>query len=162
MKKGLLAAGAALVVAAVYAAGGFDVYGYNYDAGLFVGNADGVDRNLDGMLYGDTTYANDRLVMKWSKAWDDARFHGADWTRDAWVDNEWNGNVAGGTGYTEQVKIVWVGPALQNSPYWRPGADPIWGEFEILMDHGHGPERATHGTRTRYQAATATSLSSVR
>jgi hypothetical protein len=153
MKKFLLAAGAASVVAAVYAAGGFDVFGYNYDAGLFVGTADGVDRNLDGMLYGDTAYANDRLVMKWSKAWDEARFHGAPWTPDAWVDNEWNGNVPGGSGYTEHVKIVWVGPALQNSPFWRPGGDPIWGEFEILMDQGNGPEGHswyTHAVPTGY------------
>lgn len=31
------------------------------------------------MVWGDPTYANDHLVMKWSKAWDDARFHGEPW-----------------------------------------------------------------------------------
>jgi hypothetical protein len=57
--------------------GGFDEFGYNYQARVFVGKADGVDRVLDNAVWGDPTYANDWLVMKWSKAWDDARFHGA-------------------------------------------------------------------------------------
>jgi len=115
---------------------GFDQYGYNYQARIFVGLADGVDRNLDGNVWGDPAYANDRLVMKWSKAWDDARFHGAPWAPGAWVDNEWNGAVSGGSGEVWHYKIVWVGPSLQNSPYWRDGGYPIWGEFEVIMDQG--------------------------
>src|SRR5829696_9242524 len=71
--------------------GGFDEFGYNHQANIFVGTADGVDRVLDGMLYGDSIYANDHLVMKWSKAWADARYRGAPWTCGAWIDNEWNG-----------------------------------------------------------------------
>ncbi|MDO8691845.1 MAG: hypothetical protein Q7R39_17880 [Dehalococcoidia bacterium] len=98
---------------AVWAAGGFDQFGYNYQARVFVGPADGVDRTLDGAVSGDPTYANDHLVMKWSKAWDNARFHGAPWTPDAWVDNEWNGSVPGGSGESEHCKIVWVGPDLE-------------------------------------------------
>ena len=66
-----------LLVMPVFAQGGFDEFGYNYQAMIFVGKADGVDRVLDGKVWGDLTYANDLLVMKWSKAWDDARFHGA-------------------------------------------------------------------------------------
>ena len=115
---------------------GFDEYGYNYNARIFVGIADGVDRNLDGTFWGDPTYANDILVMKWSKAWDDARFHGGEWTPDAWVDNEWNGMVPGGSGEVWHYKIIWVGPELENSPYWRDGGYPIWGQFEVIMDHG--------------------------
>jgi len=54
---------------AVLAGGnGFDKFGYNYPARIFVGAADGVDRVLDGAFLGDPTYANDHLVMKWSKA----------------------------------------------------------------------------------------------
>jgi len=49
--------------------GGFDEYGYNYQAMIFVGSADGVDRDLDGAVWGDPVYANDILVMKWSKAY---------------------------------------------------------------------------------------------
>lgn len=115
---------------------GFDQFGYNYTARLFNGKLDGADRNFDGTYWGDTTYANDKLVMKWSKAWDDARFHGSPWTPDAWVDNEENGKVAGGSGEVWHYKISWVGPELQNSKYWRLGGYPIWGEFEVLMDQG--------------------------
>lgn len=115
---------------------GFDEYGYNYGARIFVGPADGVDRKLDGMVWGDPTYANDLLIMKWSKAWHDAKFNGKPWTCDAWVTNEWNGNVPGGSGEVWHYKIVWVGPELENSPCWREGGYPIWGQFEVIMDHG--------------------------
>jgi hypothetical protein len=119
---------------------GFDQYGYNYQARIFNGPADGVDRVLDGKVWGDPTYANDKLMMKWSKAWDDARFNGAPWTPDAWCTNEWNGMVPNGSGWTEHFKCIWVGPELQTSPYWREGGQPIWGEFEILMDQGQSPD----------------------
>ncbi len=65
--------------------------------------------------------------MKWSKAWDDARFHGGPWTPEAWVSNEWNGMGSDGSNTTEHVKIIWVGPELENSPYWREGGYAIWG-----------------------------------
>lgn len=74
--------------------------------------------------------------MKWSKAWDDARFHGAPWTPEAWTDNEWNGKVGGGSGEVWHYKIIWVGPKLQDSPYWREGGYPVWGQFEVIMSHG--------------------------
>jgi len=124
------------VVEGTNTGGGFDQYGYNYQARLFQGAADGVDRNLDGTVWGDPTYAKDHLVMKWSKGWDDARFHGAAWSPDAWEDNEWNGNVPGGSGFSEHYKIIWVGPALANSQLWRPGGYDVWGEFEVIMDQG--------------------------
>ena len=127
--------GAGGMVAAL-AKGGFDEFGYNYNARVFVGPADGVDRNLDGKVWGDPTYANDHLVMKWSKAWDDARFHGAAWTRDAWCTNHWNGNVPGGSGEVWHYKIIWVGPELEGSPYWVPGGYAIWGQFEVIFSHG--------------------------
>jgi len=135
--KLLLGVAAFLLVASpVLAKGGFDEFGYNYQARIFVGPADGVDRVLDGKLWGDPTYAKDHLVMKWSKAWDDARFSGAPWTSDAWEDNEWNGKVPGGSGEVWHYKIIWVGPELGNSPYWREGGYPIWGQFEVIMDQG--------------------------
>ena len=140
---------------AVAAGGGFDQFGYNYQARIFVGPADGVDRVLDGTVWGDPTYANDHLVMKWSKAWDDARFNNAPWTPDAWCDNEWNGNVSGGSGETEHCKIGWVGPELEDSPYWRPGGYAIWGEFEVIMDQGtnaSGHWSLAHAVPTGYGA----------
>ncbi len=152
---------ASLIATAAYGAkgfsagGGFDQYGYNYQSRIFVGTADGVDRNLDGTVWGDPTYANDHLVMKWSKAWDDARFNGGAWTCDAWVDNEWNGKVPNGSGFSEHVKIAWVGPYLSASPCWKQGGDVIWNEFEILMDQGNGPGGHvwyTHAIPTGYGA----------
>ncbi len=140
----VLALGTLLVLASLFiislkqntAKGGFDQFGYNYQAMLFNGELDGADRNLDGKYWGDPTYANDRLVMKWSKAWDDARFRGQPWTCDAWVDNEFNGKVTNGSGEIWHYKIVWVGPELKNSSCWREGGDPIWGEFEVLFSQG--------------------------
>ncbi|MGQ9595705.1 MAG: hypothetical protein ACUVXH_14430, partial [Anaerolineae bacterium] len=112
----LVTAAAVLAMLTPTASAGFDEFGYNYGARLFVGPADGVDRILDGKFWGDPTYANDRLVMKWSKAWDNARFHGAPWGPEAWITNEWNGRVPGGSGEGWHYKIIWVGPALENSP----------------------------------------------
>lgn len=124
------------IASATAAGGGFDEFGYNYTARVFVGKADGVDRKLDGTIWGDPSYANDHLVMKWSKAWDDARFHGAQWSPAAWEDNEWNGAVEGGSGEVWHYKIIWVGPSLQGSPYWREGGYAIWGQFEVIMSQG--------------------------
>ena len=115
---------------------GFDEFGYNYNARIFVGAADGVDKALDGTVWGDSFYANDHLVMKWSKAWDDARFHGAAWTPDAWEDNEWNGMGPDGSGEVWHYKIVWVGPELEAGPYWREGGYAVWGQFEVIFSHG--------------------------
>jgi hypothetical protein len=115
---------------------GFDQYGYNYSAKIFNGKADGVDRMLDGKVWGDTTYANDRLNMKWSDAWDQARFSHQPWNCSAWEDNEWNGKVPGGSGEVWHYKIVWVGPELQKSSCWRQGGDPIWGQFEVIFSQG--------------------------
>jgi len=117
--------------------GGFDQFGYNYKARIFVGKADGVDRVLDGKVWGDPTYANDLLVMKWNAEWDRGRKE--DWSNppyDAWCTNEWNGAVPGGSGKVWHFKIIWVGPELENSPYWREGGYPIWGQFEVIMDQG--------------------------
>ena len=117
-------------------AAGFDDFGYNYVAGIFSGPADGVDKKLDGNVWGDSFYAKDHLVMKWSKGWTDARFNGAPWGPDAWENNEWNGNVPGGSGEVWHYKIVWVGPQLENSPYWRQGGYPVWGQFEVILSQG--------------------------
>ena len=123
-------------IAAQPADKGFDEFGYNYQARVFVGPADGVDRVSDGAVWGDPFYNNDHLVMKWSKGWDDARFHGAPWTPEAWEDNEWNGMVPGGSGEVWHYKIIWVGQDLETSPYWRDGGYAIWGQFEVILSQG--------------------------
>ncbi len=145
-----------LTAGAVQAADkGFDEFGYNYQARIFSGKADGIDRVLDGKVWGDPTYANDHLVMKWSQAWDDAKFHGGTWGPDAWENNEWNGAVDGGSGEVWHYKIVWVGPELESSPYWHDGGYAIWGEFETIMDMGTADGEHTwyaHATPTGYGA----------
>jgi len=135
---------------------GFDEFGYNYSARIFVGPADGVDRKLDGCVWGDPTYANDHLKMKWSKAWDDALFHGGKWGPDAYEDNQWNGKVPGGSGETWHYKIIWVGSELEKSPYWREGGYAIWGQFEVIMSHGTVANEhiwETHAIPTGYGAS---------
>ncbi|MDD1660905.1 MAG: hypothetical protein LUQ49_00395 [Methanomicrobiales archaeon] len=131
---------------------GFDQFGYNYQARVFVGAADGVDRVLDGAVSGDSTYANDHLVMKWSKAWDDARFNGAPWTPEAWCDNEWNGQVPGGSGEGEHVKIQWIGACGADGTPLPDGGYCIWGQFEAIMDHYTGKDGVwfAHATPTGY------------
>lgn len=117
-------------------AAGFDEFGYNYKSRLFNGALDGADRNLDGTYWGDKTYANDKLAMKWSKDWDAARFGGESWTCDAWINNEFNGKGKDGSGEIWHYKISWVGPELQQSECWREGGYPIWGQFEVTMSQG--------------------------
>lgn len=121
---------------------GFNEFGYNDNARIFSGLADGVDRMLDGKVWGDATYANDRLVMKWNAAWDACNDNGYDnpaFCLGAWTTNEWNGNVQGGSGYTEHVKIIWVGSAGEQSPYFVPGGSMIWNNYEVIMDQGTTP-----------------------
>lgn len=120
----------------VQAGAGFDEFGYNYKARVFVGKADGVDRILDGLVWGDPTYANDHLVMKWSKGWDDARFHGGAWGPDAWETNEWNGMVPGGSGEVWHYKIIWVGACGADGTQLPDGGYCIWGQFEVIMSQG--------------------------
>jgi hypothetical protein len=116
---------------------GFDEFGYNYHARTFVGQADGVDRSLDGMVWGDPTYANDQLVMKWNAEWDRGNDQG--WTSgpyDAWTNNEWNGMVPGGSGETWVYKIVWVGGCGDDYTPLANGGYCIWGQFEVILSHG--------------------------
>lgn len=118
-------------------AGGFDEYGYNYVAGIFNGSADGVDHLLDGKVWGDPTYANDKLVMKWNSEWD--RGNAEHWLNPpyaAWEDNEWNGAFPGGSGEVWHYKIVWVGPCGSYGTPLSNGGYCIWGQFAVLMDQG--------------------------
>jgi len=131
----------ALAPLPVQAQGGFDQYGYNYGARIFVGTGGGwcAQRGWGWDCAGQplyAPYANDRLVMKWSKAWDDARFHGLPWTPDAWENNEWNGQVPGGSGEVWHYKIQWVGSCGPEGTQLPDGGYCIWGQFEVIMDQG--------------------------
>ena len=121
------------------AGGGFDEYGYNDSARIFVGPADGVDRNLDGTVWGDPTYANDHLVMKWNAAWDacnDNGYDDPDFCLGAWTTNEWNGMNPDGSWSNWHYKIIWVGSAAEASAYWVEGGYSVWGNYEVLSDQG--------------------------
>ena len=118
------------------AAGGFDKYGYNDTARIFNGLADGLDRNLDGTYYGNTTYAKDKIVMKWNAERD--RGNDENWSNppySAWIDNEWNGKK-GGSGSVWHYKIAWVGSCGADGTPLPDGGYCIWGQFETLMDQG--------------------------
>ena len=146
---------------------GFDQYGYNRKARIFVGTeggwcaARGWGWDCAGYpLY--APYANDRLAMKWNAEWD--RGNAENWQNGpygAWEDNEWNGAVPGGSGEVWHYKIIWVGNGgcleapycPQKSPYWREGGYPIWGVFEVIMDQGTGADGHvwyTHAIPTGY------------
>ena len=130
-----------LVVYAVLAKnngeGGFNEFGYNKVARLFEGKADGVDRNSDGTVWGDPTYANDHLKMNWNAEWDRGNREG--WAKPpyrAWLDNNWNGKVQGGSGEVWQYKIVWVGPCGSDGTRLASGGYCIWGQFAVILSQG--------------------------
>lgn len=119
------------------ATNGFDEFGYNNGARVFNGPADGIDRVLDGNVWGDPTYANDKLVMKWNADWD--RGNDESWANppyNAWNDNQWNGKVKNGSGETWHYKIVWVGPCGAYGDPVEGGGYCIWGQFAVIMSQG--------------------------
>jgi hypothetical protein len=102
---------------------GFDEFGYNAQANTFVGDADGIDRVNDDEVWGDETYADDHLVMKWNQAWDDRGTY-----EGAWENNNWNGKGPDGSGEIYHYKIV------HNEDC--SGANCVWGDFEIIQAQG--------------------------
>lgn len=147
-----------LVVLVAPALAGFDQYGYNWAAHVFVGTGESWAMGKLGMIHAQAEaymgiYAHDQIVMKWSLAWQLSEF-GPDgirgsgdelpWTPNAWENNEWNGavgkewggGITQGSGEVWHYKIIWVGPSLENSPHWHPGGYAIWGQFEVIMDQG--------------------------
>lgn len=114
---------------------GFDQYGYNDTARIFNGPADGVDRVLDGAVWGDPTYANDHLTMKWNAAWDACNDFGTPVAcAGAWTNNEWNGKVPDGSGEVWHYKIVWVGPCSTTD--FSDGGYCVWGSYEVILSQG--------------------------
>lgn len=117
------------------AARGFDQYGYNRCAGIFNGIADGLNRvNGDNEL---GVYSQDHLVMKWNEAWSacNANRTAAN-CAGAWLTNEWNGQIAGGSGESWHYKNVWVGNCIDNPALVPVGGYCIWGEYAVVLSHG--------------------------
>jgi|SRR3989344_2508865 len=124
---------------------GFDQFGYNYQAHLFVGTYDSSDRNLDGTYWGSTgDYVDDGLIMKWSDDWlanvdcnGDGKLDrgtSAGGISQGWLTNQNEGDYdsdSDGTQdahYTYFVKIVWVGPG-----------GSLWGEYDIIQEVYNDP-----------------------
>lgn len=143
MKK-LIATVIALTLLAIpalaFAQGGFNEFGYNYQARVFVGTgaswclAKGQSADCLG------AYSNDRLVMKWNAEWDRGNEEG--WSNPpykAWTNNEWNGRFPGGSGSVWHYKIAWVGSCGADYTPLPEGGYCLWGQFQVLMDQGMDP-----------------------
>ncbi len=138
---------------------GFDQYGYNYQAHLFVGTYDSVDRNLDGTYWGSTgDYVDDELSMKWSDDWIANRDCDGDGkldrgsaapygTSQGWLTNQVVGDYdSDGDGtqdahYTDFVKVVWVGPS-----------GDLWGQYTIIQEVYNDPVGGFHGLQLKVGA----------
>ena len=136
----IAAPGSKSIAAPTTISNSFDEFGYNDIANVFNGAADGVDRILDAKVWGDPTYANDHLLMKWNKTWETcnaASPHTSAACAGAWTLNEWNGQVTGGSGESWQYAIKWVGsPCDATNPNWSVGGYCIWGDYEVVMSQG--------------------------
>lgn len=140
---------------------GYDQFGYNYQAHMFNGTYDSVDRKLDGKYWGSTgDFVDDKLIMKWSDSWlanvdcdgdgklDRGLVDGvASGTSKGWLTNVVEGDYdSDGDGtqdahYTWFTKIVWVGP----------GGD-LWGQYTIIQDVGNDPVGGFHGLQLKIGA----------
>jgi len=143
----------------VEAGTGFDLFGYNRNARIFVGTGESwsLEQGLPADYLG--IYAKDKLVMKWNAEWDRGVAEGwANGPYDAWENNEWNGMAVGGSGSVWHYKIVWVGGYAANPSLIPDGAYGIWGQFATIMDQGidpsYGPGHQwfAHATPTGYGA----------
>ena len=145
----------------VAALGGFDQYGYNRNAGIF--NGTGESWCLAGGQTAECMgiYSSDKLVMKWTPDWD--RGNAEHWSNPpysgAWLDNEWNGKMKGGSGQNWHYKIKWVGPCGADGTTLADGGYCIWGQFETVMDQGQDPNAGpghiwfAHATPSGYGAS---------
>ncbi len=134
---------------------GADQYGYNYQAHIFNGTYDSVDRNLNdgqsGPYPGDSSDPpvatfDDHLIMKWSDDWlanrdctgDGKLDRGANGTSQGWLTNQAEGDYLDTAGnrqhYSYFVKIVWVGPG-----------GSLWGQYEIIQKIFNDPAGGATG-----------------
>ena len=120
---------------------GFDDSGYNRTARIFNGTAMEWCMEKVGNVAWCEDYlgesAIDKLIMKWNAEWD--RGNAEDWGNppyNAWENNQWNGKVPGGSGDVWHYKIVWVGACGADGTPIDNGGYCIWGQFEVLSDHG--------------------------
>ena len=140
---------------------GFDQYGYNLKARIFNGTGLSYCLAKGGTeaycVLSMAPYAHDKLLMKWNAEWD--RGKSENWSKppyNAWLSNEWNGAMPGGSGEVWHYKTVWVGNCAVYPTLVPAGGYCIWGQFATLMDHGTDPEHSSrhlwfaHATSSGY------------
>lgn len=130
---------------------GYDQFGYNYQAHMFVGTYDSVDRKIDGTYWGESgDFVDNKLIMKWSDTWlanvdcngdgklDRGLIDGVpSGISKGWLTNHvigdytLDGNVQN---YTDFVKIVWTGPG-----------SPLWGQYMIIQEVWNDPAGGLNG-----------------
>lgn len=127
---------------AASAANGFDSNGNNKTARVFNGTGSSWCQGKLGLSPAACDsymgiYARDRLVMKWNAEWDRGNAEGwANGPYNAWTNNEWNGQVPGGSDSVWHYKIVWVGDYTADPSVIPAGGYGIWGQFAVIMDQG--------------------------
>lgn len=127
-----------------FAANGFDQYGYNWNANIFNGTYLGwcqeslnlTAQQCTSVLPSYGINSNDRLNMKWNSAWNACNKYGTPAScSGAWLDNESNGEVVGGSGIVWHYKIVWSSVCASGGTP-TIGGYCVWGSYEVLMDQG--------------------------
>lgn len=103
-----------LFAATVSGVGGFDTYGYNEKASIFVGT--GLEwcepRTNDPSACEEMLgpRINDRLIINWNEGWELGMAE--EWANppyNAWIKYIWNGKYKGGSGEIWHYKIEWTG-----------------------------------------------------
>lgn len=135
---------------------GYDQFGYNYQAHIFNGTYDSVDR-----VFGNDTsdYADDLLIMKWDDSWlanvdcdGDGKLDRGLGTSGPGISHGWltnhlegdydsDGNGTQDAHYTSFDKIVWVGPG-----------GPLWGQYEVIESVVNDPVGGLHGLQDKVGA----------
>ena len=139
---------------------GYDQFGYNYQAHMFNGTYDSVDRVLDGKYWDSTgDYVDDSLIMKWSDEWLsnldcdhdgkldrglNPRTGQSTGTSMGWLTNQVEGDyIADGDShhYTYFAKIVFDNGAACS------GSSPtcLWGSYSSIEEVYNDPHGGYHG-----------------
>lgn len=118
---------------------GFDEYGYNYEANLFVGPYDWYDRDKEAGWAGPE-YHYITLIMKWSDNWWSENKEGA------WLTNHMYGTEPDGTHWTYFCKIVYSTEPIEGA------VGPIWGTYWVIEEVESGTGIVTHAKPTGFGA----------
>jgi hypothetical protein len=136
---------------------GYDQFGYNYQAHIFVGTYDSSDRVLDGTYWGQTgDYVDDMLIMKWSNEWlanvdcdGDRKLDRGLGTSHLGISQGWLTNLVEGDyfdldgnlqHFTYFAKIVWT------------GTGPLWNQYTIIEEVYNDPAAGFSGLLTKVGA----------